>query len=549
MLQHDISNTADIDAEIADMADRISELRTRIADLEEHMRTLRTHRNAQSLLCRLPTDALLCILSSLAHADHESCVALARSQFELIDWSRRQHWCDMPDRPRNGIAVWVHITRVCTHIRRFALHAPLLWRNVEYNREGWSQLCLQRSESLPIFASVRGFSDRLSNLYGPVYVSAHRMQHLSIHVLDKDSETSAIAFLNTSFPLLESLSYSGVSGFKLADKFLGGDPPRLTTLVLTNGALGSNTPSLPELTHLSLGFMKLRGGLEVILSLLEKTPKLMELFLGRLALVSKPKPQVSLTHVSVLLPRLESVRLYNNGVVTHHVLLGLPDPLRLLHIVDLAIDSDSQLLTSDYDLFRATNDRVRDWTQRRGLALRAIVGRSEQHRSGLLDVRLWVPDTGTTLPIMNEERRTDMVLHCTASCYRAALIIRETADIELSPHALQRFAKNGHLFDVKNIIFPSLVSLALKDVHILVMNDDDLAGQRLRVRGLGDSPAGAWSANIISWLRSRSEVGYRVQILKLLGITEFTEAITRFAKLVEASNVVDEAHVCCSAPQ
>jgi hypothetical protein len=58
MLQHGISNTVYIDAEIADMADRISELRTRIADLEEHMRTLRTHRSAQSLLCRLPTDAI-----------------------------------------------------------------------------------------------------------------------------------------------------------------------------------------------------------------------------------------------------------------------------------------------------------------------------------------------------------------------------------------------------------------------------------------------------------------------------------------------------------
>jgi hypothetical protein len=539
-----MSSVEQIDNELADVAQQI-------LDLQNHERTLKTRRNALTLICRFPNDVLLRILSMLVQLDHPSLLAAFRPRGKPTRCGQNTSKA-IPHPHGPDSTAWAHITWVCAHIRRVALDAPLLWRHIDFERRAWAKICLERSGSVPIFACVWGSFDEEA-----LRAAAHRMQRLSISAAESQTrEATMNAFLKSEFPLLQTLHNSSGGGFELSDTFLNGQASKLTSLSLTGGLLTGSAPSLPALTHLTLKFMRVTGSFEALFKFLENAPELTDLLLAgmepsqRLRDIPASTNQPT-TREFVSLPKLASVYLYNTILHTSAILPGLPNPLGLLYV---APSGQDMLLSNSSPSWPSTIARIYDFAQYQSLTICAVVMRKldeASERERIFDLQLVVkanthPDSrhgalGETAGSKPSSKR-NVLFQCICTFGGFLDALRDAPYVELSCRALQQIGRSTrwNATGADAMALPRLTHLVLQDVQNHVV-DRNLARQEL-LRELGGPDV--WVASIVAWLTRRSKTGHRVQVLELLGKEDYATSIRDFATRIEASGAVDD--VKCS---
>jgi hypothetical protein len=514
-----MSTYEEIDSELARLASLILEL-------QQRQLALRQRRNSLTALYRLPTDILLRIISTLTHLESSPWFfeefeprfgSLTSSRFYNITNHRP---------PRFVGCAWAQVTHVCAHIRHVSLRSPSLWRDIEFNTHPWEMMCLERSRSVPISATIRHGGDFDQSQFD---AASQRIRHLSIY----NSDLVVDAILNSNLPLLERLHCSkGSRPFTLMKSFLGGHTSNLTSLTLTWGVLSESVPAFPALAHLHLSNLQVENSFDTLFKLLGQTPELIKLSLVDLSptgISQRVSPAPGSTTVFLKnrsLPKLTTVFLCNSMEHTNMILQRLPDPIQMLHIASFALQHLETLLR-----WNKIMDRMCTSSGNAADEVCAHVLYDEKlariYRQPACDIRL---ATITSTP----KRRFQFTSTIAGLLYT----LRSISYIELDPRTLQELGRTTQWDDVEAL--PALSHLTMQGAHDhCVVRSTSKSKEVLLALG---GPSG-WTASIVAWLVRRSQAGHRVQIVELHGRDKHSAAIQEFAELIVESGAVDKV-VC-----
>ncbi|KAF6745739.1 hypothetical protein DFP72DRAFT_1175940 [Ephemerocybe angulata] len=234
-----------------------NELASRILELEHDILVLKTCRNSNRPVNRLPAEVL-------SHV------------FLVLSWTMQA------EASEDQKVFWIHATHVCRHWRAVALGCAALWCDFAFDIRGaLMRTILPRSKNLPISVSLKCDGATDTEALGEVLSHTTRIRHLNLsprvhpqlswqssfylRLLDRDANRKynplsyefALQSMGPSAPLLQTLSvsYATLTDDECLPKhFLKDGAPALKYLKLKNFDLHwARIPFSPALTTLHLG--------------------------------------------------------------------------------------------------------------------------------------------------------------------------------------------------------------------------------------------------------------------------------------------------------
>jgi hypothetical protein len=333
-----------------------------IVELGPHQPQIDRDHNAQSPLCRLPTEILMVILCLMRDP------VLAFSQL----YSNNSLDClmleDESSPSDNDGLRWTSIMLVCTRLREVALACPELWNVIHLRHPtSWNNLCVERSSGNNV--SVIGPSPR----HGALDAYVPRAHRLRLHVEDKYIQTEAWAQYDCLDQLnikLKTLIYHCyIPSFRLPSTLPGGRHEYLQVVVLREVELEGHL-QLPSLVRLELSRVVGVDVVDSILHIVSHAPRLQFLRLSlRETGTGADYERHMAQYPSLLLPDFHVLIIKANAVDTYVLLLILPHPIQKLRV----------------DLNSRTRRSEMEWSELSELHQAALVGRvlsSATSRSG-----------------------------------------------------------------------------------------------------------------------------------------------------------------------
>ncbi|KAF5342122.1 hypothetical protein D9611_001296 [Ephemerocybe angulata] len=306
-----------------------SQLASRILELEHDILILKTCRNSNRPVNRLPAEVL-------SHV------------FLVLFWTMQA------EAPEDQKVFWIHATHVCRHWRAVALGCAALWCDFAFDIRGaLMRTILPRSKNLPISVSLKCDDATDTEALGEVLSHTTRIRHLNLsprvhpqlswqssfylRLLDRDANRKynplsyefALQSMGPSAPLLQTLSvsYATLTDDECLPKhFLKDGAPALKYLKLKNFDLHwARIPFSPALTTLHLGrsvsaYPKFAEMLESFRGL----PLLEDLTLFEMLPEDKYQPIPGMEPVT--LSKLKYLTLWDWGPMIGNFLLGIRVP-------------------------------------------------------------------------------------------------------------------------------------------------------------------------------------------------------------------------------
>ncbi|KAF6759761.1 hypothetical protein DFP72DRAFT_1042917 [Ephemerocybe angulata] len=210
------------------------QLASRILELQHDIRMLKTCRNSNRPVNRLPAEVL--------------------SHIFLILF-----WTVQAEAAENQKVFWIYATHVCRQWRAVALGCAALWCDFAFDMHGeLMRTILPRSKNLPISVSLKCDGATDMEALGEVLSHTTRICHLDLSSAgcDLPSYSLALELMGSSAPLLTTLSVSYATLMeeeRLPENWLKGGLPALKYLKLKNFELDwARVPFSPALTTLHL---------------------------------------------------------------------------------------------------------------------------------------------------------------------------------------------------------------------------------------------------------------------------------------------------------
>ncbi|KAF6759742.1 hypothetical protein DFP72DRAFT_115969 [Ephemerocybe angulata] len=210
------------------------QLASRILELEHDIRMLKTCRNSNRPVNRLPAEVLSHIFLIL-------------------------YWTVQAEAAENQKVFWIYATHVCRQWRAVALGCAALWSDFACNMHGeLMRTILPRSKNLSISVSLKCDGATDMEALGEVLSHTTRIRHLDLSStgFDLPSYSVALERMGPRAPLLTTLSVSYVAPMDdecLPEDFLKDGAPSLKHLTLKNFDLHwARIPFSPALTTLHL---------------------------------------------------------------------------------------------------------------------------------------------------------------------------------------------------------------------------------------------------------------------------------------------------------